>query len=483
MRMNEEQLLKYIDEQIAKIYQLIQDAGDLLDDKETQRLIAAIIQVLEQLGVVLVDIIPETVLRAYYAGVDEATQALIEEGMPIAEAAALTAAGAVSKPFQTKIHLEAVQKAVSDALSDLTAAIRTAKVNARGTIEEALSEVQGEITRGLLVGDNRKVAKQRVAKTFEKHGLTSFVTKDNKRLPLDFYAGVVAATKLRDATVTGSVNRYIENGVTLVQVNERADTCSICAKFRGMVVSLTGEHDGFQSIKDIGIKLPPYHPHCRGTVRPFPLSFRTEEQIQREKDKWKTWKPTDDPRSKTAKKQYERDQEKRRQANAEKKEYAQWKAMLGDEAPKTIGSFRRMKRQNSSSFRELHERYQFENLKLKQLERIKTNYYPKSISKGKQNKHIQGTNEFKLHVLKLEEKGFKPSILTADPVELVNQYSGTGRIITTSLNSPPKEAITASQVIGEYFDPVSKQYIETRSFMIVYSKNGVHLFPKKEDEN
>ncbi|MFB1100900.1 phage minor capsid protein [Terribacillus sp. JSM ZJ617] len=480
--MNEEQLLRFIDEQIARIHQLIQDAGDLLDGKETQRLIAAIIQVLNQLGVAIEEVIPETVLRAYYAGVDEATQALIEEGMPIAEAAALTAAGAVSKPFQTKIHLEAVQKAVSDTLSDLTAAIRTAKVNAQGTIEEALSEVQVEITRGLLVGDNRRVAKQRVAKAFEKHGLTSFVTKDNKRLPLDFYAGVVAATKLRDATVTGSVNRYIENGVTLVQVNERADTCSICAKFRGMVVSLTGEHDGFKSIKDVGIKLPPYHPHCRGTVRPFPLSFRTEEQIQLEKDKWTDWKPTDDPRSKTAKKQYERDQEKRRQANAEKKEYAQWKAMFGDEAPKTIGSFRRMKRANSTNYQQLEKRFKKENILSSQRERINSGYYPKSISKGKQNKHIEGTNEYKMHMLKLGEKGFKPSILTADPEKLVNQYSGTGRIIASSLRTPPKEAITAGKVIGQYFDPGSMEYVDTRSFMIVYSSNGVHLYPKKEDE-
>lgn len=37
----------------------------------------------------------------------------------------------------------------ADTLSDLTAAIRTAKVNAPGTIEDALSDVQGESTRGL----------------------------------------------------------------------------------------------------------------------------------------------------------------------------------------------------------------------------------------------------------------------------------------------------------------------------------------------
>jgi Phage minor capsid protein 2 len=355
--MNEQQLLKYIDEQIAIIHQLIQDAGDLQQDKEKRRLITAILQVLDQLGIAIEEVIPGMVLREYYRGVDEATQALIEEGMPIAEAAALTAAGTVTKPFQTKIHLEAVQQIVGDALGDLMAAIRTVKDSAETAIEEALQEVQDELTKGILLGDNRKVAKQRVAKAFENHGLTSFVTKDGKRLPLDFYASVVAATKLRDATIAGSSNRYKENGVTLVQVHERADTCSVCAKYNRMVVSLTGEHEGFKSINDVGVKLPPYHPHCRGTIRPYVLAFKSDEQIQNEKDKWKTWKPTDDPRSKTAKKQYERDQEKRRQANAEKKQYERWKALLGNEAPKTIGAFRRMKRGDTKRFQQLESMY------------------------------------------------------------------------------------------------------------------------------
>ncbi|WP_176465673.1 phage minor capsid protein [Virgibacillus sp. 7505] len=480
--MNEEQLLKYITASVSAINDQVQDAGDLQQDDEASVLIESIIQILEQMDIDINTVIPELLLKAYFGGIDQATAMLIDEGMDIEKVAALTASGKVAAPFQKKVHLDAVNELVSDTLSDFQAAIRTAKGSAKDNIEDTLKEVKKDITNGLIVGDARKVIQQRVAKSFEKGGLTSFVTKDGKKLPLDFYAMTVTRAKTREATTQGSVNRYKENKVTLVQVNERSDTCEVCARFKDMVIDLTGDNPGFKSIKDKGVKLPPYHPNCQGTVRPFVLAFKTEEQIQKEKGKWKSFNPEKDPRSITAKKQYERNQKIRQQANAEKKEYAKWKAMFGDEAPKTIGSFRRMKRANSTNYQHLEKRFEKENVLSSQRERINSGYYPKTISKGKQNKHIEGTNEYKMHMLKLGERGSKPSILTEDPEKLVNQYSGTGRIIASSLRNPPKEAITAGKIIGQYFDPGSMEYVDTRAFMIVYSNNGVHLYPKKEDE-
>lgn len=357
--MNSEQLIAYITQVIEEIFQGVLSSKDLLEDKNKMSLIEAIIKALDQLGVVIEEVIPKEILTTYYSAVDEASALLEEAGVPPIGGLALTAAGQVSSGFQKKIHLEAVQTLVEDTLSDFMAAIRTAKVSARANIEQALSDVKADISKGLIVGDPSKVVSKRVAQSFLKNGLTSFVTSDGKQLPLDFYARTVTKTKMRDSSTQGHTNRFFENGVSLVKVDEHKPTCHVCAKYEGMVISLTGEHRGFKSIKDKGVQLPPYHPNCEHTVRPYVIEFKSDEEIQSEKDKWKKFNqdPKKDTRSKSQQKSYEKEQTIRRKANDEKKQFMRWQSVLGAEMPSTLGGFRRMKRSNSTRFQELQSMY------------------------------------------------------------------------------------------------------------------------------
>ncbi|MCM3651322.1 phage minor capsid protein [Metabacillus litoralis] len=351
--MNSEQLIIYITQVIEEIFQTVLSSKDLLEDKNKMALIEAILKALDQLGVVIEEVIPKEILTTYYSAVDEASALLEEAGVPPTGGLALTAVGQVAKGFQTKIHLEAVQTLVEDTLLDLQAAIRTAKASARANIEQALSDVKADIAKGLIVGDPSKVVSKRVAQSFLKNGLTSFVTSDGKSLPLDYYSRLVTRTKMREAGTQSHSNRYLENGQGLVKINERADTCHVCAKYRDMIVSLTGEHEGFPS----NIPLPPYHPHCRGDISVWVIDFKSDEEIEEEKKKWRDWKEDVDSRSPAQKREFEKSQEIRRKANEEKKMFMRYQSVLGAEMPTTLGGFRRMKRSNSPRFQELQSMY------------------------------------------------------------------------------------------------------------------------------
>lgn len=50
---------------------------------------------------------------------------------------------------------------------------------------------------------------------------------------------------------------------------------------------------------------------------------------------------------------YDDIQRRRRTARQEMKQYDKIKSVLGDDAPKTIGAFRRMKRSNSKRYKEI----------------------------------------------------------------------------------------------------------------------------------
>lgn len=370
--MNREQLLNYISQVVAEIFNSVATTDDLTDDKKVQALIQSIFLSLDTMGITVAEFMPLIIQDSFDSGIDEANVALKEAvagaseitsatavagGLAASEASAVIMAAVENPlpPVQKRIHLEAVNLIADDTLLDLQAAIRTAKQNANLTINETLEEVKGSMARGLISGDMNKTITAEVARKFQQGGLTSFVTKDGKKLPLDFYTKAVVETKVRDAHVKGSVQRYTEAGVGLVQIHGNPNCCHVCAPYRGMVVSTTGQHKGFKSKGDV--KLPPFHPHDHCTIRPYVQDFKTDEEIQAERDKWKKWKPDKDTRTAAQKKAYEKEQRIRREANQEKKNYAKMVAVLGDRAPKTLGAYRRMKRQGTVKFQELQSEY------------------------------------------------------------------------------------------------------------------------------
>ncbi|POD46279.1 hypothetical protein BKM15_25905 [Pseudomonas syringae pv. syringae] len=377
--MNHEQLLAYISKVIDEIVLSVANTDDLLNDKKKAALIQSIMEALDRIGLSITQNMPDIINNSYSEGMSEATAALQEvvtASQQITSALTVVEAGAVaqtselilkaieSKPtkVQKRIHLEAVSNIVDDSLLDLGAAVRTARNNASVTINDTLEAVKSDLVKGLLVGDTNKVITKRVAESFVKDGLTSFVTKPDKngksrKLPLDFYARTVVNTKIRQAHTNGASNRYQEAGVGLVQISTSQNTCAECARYEGKVISLTGEHEGFKSDGDGIVRLPPYHPNCRHNTYPYVLEFKTPEEIQQEKDKWRSFKTDKDTRSKKQKQEYEKEQSIRRKANEEKKQFARYKMALGQDAPKTLGAFRRMKRSNSVKYQELQAEY------------------------------------------------------------------------------------------------------------------------------
>jgi Phage minor capsid protein 2 len=353
--MNQDQLIQYIQDVAEEIYGYVINANDLLNDAKFQELQRMIEEILAQLGTTIEEVVPAQVIASYFGGVNTASSLLAAQGVAVTGGLALTASGQIARGFQTKIHMEAVEVLMQDTLSDMRAAVRTAQQSAIGNITQTLTEVKRDITAGLIAGDPSKVVSKRVAKSFAQNGLTSFVTSDNKRLPLDVYSNLVARTKFKQANLTGAVNRYEENEVTLVKVSGNTPTCSKCAAYRDQVFSLTGEHEGFVHL-DVR-KVFPLHPHCRCSLQSWVIQYKTPEEIEKAKQLAKSFNPQKDKRSKSQQAAYKKQQDIRRKANDEKKQFARWRGLLGDDMYKTIGAFRRGKRQNSVKFQELQSEY------------------------------------------------------------------------------------------------------------------------------
>ena len=105
--------------------------------------------------------------------------------------------------------------------------------------------------------------------------------------------------------------------------------------------------------------------------------------------------------------------------------------------------------------------------------------YPSKVCLGKQRKHIQGTKEFeqaRIHMQR-EFPGSEPAILTTNAKELIDKYKGTGNVYLPKGSDYPKEIITCEQNVGKTWYKSANKYIDTNTFMVVYSSKGTHIIP------
>lgn len=310
---------------------------------------------LRRFDVAVDDLVPEMIAKEYFKGVQEASKLLVDEAIDVSAGAALGTGGKIAEEFRKPIYLDSLQKVLEETFLDLKAAIRTAELSAMTTIDSTIAKVKDEIAKGTITGNNRKVMQANVAKAFRDDGMTAFITKDGRSLPLDVYSGMVTRYKTREAGVSAASARFLDNGQDLVQVIEAGDCCAVCSPYKDMIFSLTGETPGYPVAGPDD--LPPYHPGCFGSTTVYVASRKTPEEIEKGKQIVNDFDPDKDKRTPAQKKEYEKIQKLRRAANNEKKQFMRFNAALGADNYKTLGAFRTAKRNNTPKFQELQSAY------------------------------------------------------------------------------------------------------------------------------
>ncbi|WP_374187444.1 phage minor capsid protein [Priestia aryabhattai] len=351
--MNSEQLIEYFTQVIQSIMNRIGGASNLTEDKNAQKLITAILKDLDTLGIKSNQVMPMELEKVYNNALEIASKELEEMGV-------------TPPPIKKKIHMAAVKEIIYKTMDDIKKSVARAKKNAKTMVNRVVSRTKAEIAKGLILGNHSKIVKKRVAKMFQEEGITGYVSSNNSNIRIEKYAETVVRTKMRDANTQGAVNRYIESGVTLVQVSKHSPSCAVCGRFAGMVISLDDSNEGFKSVNDAGIELPPFHPNCRHTVKSWVIDYKSQEEIQAEKDKWKSFNPEKDVRSVAQQKAYKKEQDIKRKANDARKQYERMAAVLGkDKMPKTLGGFIRGKQSKSKTYLKLQQQYRQANKELK----------------------------------------------------------------------------------------------------------------------
>lgn len=230
-------------------------------------------------------------------------------------------------------------------------------------------------------------------------------------------------------------------------------------------------------IKDAmpGKNINPMHPFCRSTTI-IHLDDEIVEGLKRRARNPETGKNEFVPASTNYKQWYKQNVANNPKAlaaekmiknrSSDKKQYERYREVIGKKAGKSLADFQEMKYNKPEEWEGIHTRYKDTKLK----EKIRSDSTNKTIHSGKQGKHIPGHNNYK------EGRSYL-TITEQQAQELVNQYAGTGKIIRDRNGKyTGKERITTQEQIGVCKDLEGNE-VPTKSFMIHYSKDGVHIVP------
>jgi hypothetical protein len=252
----------------------------------------------------------------------------------------------------SRLHKASVELLTYNAASMLIEAHKFVGRQMQDAIRQAGLEA---IAQKQATGATVKEASRLVKDKLLRQGINGIRDKRGRMISLDAYADTVARSTTREATNTATMNQLTYNGYDLVKMSSHATTCPVCAVYQGRVYSISGLTPGYPklSIAFSGGHAN-IHPRCRHVIAPYIVGLADDA----EGDRVFSNRPFNiDNRSKTAIEAYNQDQAEKRRLRLDRDQWERYKLALGDDAPKTLSGFRRMKGANSERWQQLQSDY------------------------------------------------------------------------------------------------------------------------------
>lgn len=338
----EEALIKVFQEAQQRLIQTIamkEARGNVTQYQES--IIRQVRQILFGLGQYSNAWVIEAINESYSLGAAEALQGLDDMGVKVNGYEAFS-----------RLHKASVEVLVANTQSQIMGGISFVGRQVEDTVRQAgLEAIAMKQATGSTVKEAAKIVKQKLI----DQGLNAIKDKRGRMISLDAYADTVARSTTREATNTATMNQLQYEGYDLVKMSDHRSACPVCAKYEGRVYSISGNNRDYPRLSI------PYsgghaniHPKCRHVISPYIPALADDA----EGDKEFSNRSFDvDSRSRKAIEAYNDRQKAQRQLRADRDQFQRYRLALGEDAPKTLSGFRRMKAADSDKYQQLQQDY------------------------------------------------------------------------------------------------------------------------------
>lgn len=219
-------------------------------------------------------------------------------------------------------------------------------------------------------GQTVKQMQRNLIKTLEEKGIAAieYMRGGTKcYMSLDTYAELVARSIVHEAQNTANINLGVRIGNDLVKMSSHFGSCPICEPYQGRVFSVSGNDPNYPALYDTpwSSAYQNFHPHCRHILTQYIEELQPPEEIQKMRDYsnrsfdigGKGWTKEQAAQAKRSLANYRTGQDRKRKLYTDRKQWQRYKAVLGDDAPKSFSGFRRMKQAGSDNWNGLQQEY------------------------------------------------------------------------------------------------------------------------------
>lgn len=214
--------------------------------------------------------------------------------------------------------------------------------------------VEDAVGLKLSTNETLKECQKNILKNFAERGITAVKTKNGRYIRVDAYAEMVARSTVREVTNTATIKQVQELGYDLVKMSSHPGACPMCQKYEGRVYSISGKDKRFPKL-DIAFSsgYANIHPRCKHVLEPYIPQFNDID-----KDITNSNRPFIEPNKSDKQVQaYYQNQREKAKLRRDRLQWEKYKTVLGNEAPKTLAGFRRMKKANSENYKEMKRKY------------------------------------------------------------------------------------------------------------------------------
>lgn len=300
---------------------------------------------------------------------------------------------AAANGYRNAAGLTASQLGIVQQLSNnLLGDIMEASITAQKSIEESFQIGRRE------VGKVREAALKSVAETkaagygagkaaasmtreLRSEGVTAFVDKAGRKWGIQDYCNMATRATARQAEVSAILTADPDHD--LYKIVKIGSTCPICAPLEGRVYSRSGTNPDYPPLASAFGKIDPtgsndlsntylnIHPNCLHALVKYTTIGKSDAQIQKDKDfsSFSKNPVTEDPRSKKQIAAYKEKIRNRQKLLNDYKQHERYRAVLGNDVPKSFEKFRELKYNESAGWQNAQALYR------------KTNAYNKIILK------------------------------------------------------------------------------------------------------
>ena len=205
-----------------------------------------------------------------------------------------------------------------------------------------------------------------VARSIEKEGIPAFIDRAGRKWSLRDYGNMATRTTFRQAQTAAELTKDDHD---LYEVLRHPAPCRVCAIYSGRVYSKSGTNPNYPSLAQAFGKIDPagpdvlsntylnIHPSCLCVLTKYTEKGKTDEQIQRMRDKSSFEKnpPKGDPRTKKEIAAYRQKEKNRRELRADIKQWEKMREALGDKVPATFATFQKHKKLNDEKYKRWKE--------------------------------------------------------------------------------------------------------------------------------